>query len=151
VQDYVVTDAAVHDSQVFAALLDQTSQEDGNKRAVYADSAYRSQEHEAKLAGDNLPSWICEKGTRGHPLTDAQKESNRIKETGISQTQLRILPVYPHALREMQILEVPLSVSRSIWMRYAARWSVTQDYRPLGFTLRFLKPKLCLVYLNKSF
>lgn len=81
VQDYAVTDAAVHDSQVFAALLDQTSQEDGNKRAVYADSAYRSQEHEAKLAGDNLPSQICEKGTRGHPLTDAQKESNRIKST----------------------------------------------------------------------
>ena len=55
--------------------------EDGNKRAVYADSAYRSQEHEAKLAADNLPSQICEKGTRGHPLTDAQKESNRIKST----------------------------------------------------------------------
>ena len=80
-QDYAVTDAAVHDSQVFAALLDQTSQEDGNKRAVYADSAYRSQEHEATLAADNLPSQICEKGTRGHPLTAAQKESNRIKST----------------------------------------------------------------------
>jgi IS5 family transposase len=81
VQDYAVTDAAVHDSQVFEVLLDQTSEEDGNKRAVYADSAYRSQEHEAKLAGDNLPSQICEKGTRGHPLTDAQKENNRVKST----------------------------------------------------------------------
>lgn len=79
VQDYAVTDAAVHDSQVFETLLDQTSDEDGNKRAVYADSAYRSQEHEEKLAADNMPSQICEKGTRGHPLTDAQKETNRTK------------------------------------------------------------------------
>lgn len=79
VQDYAVTDAAVHDSQVFEPLLDQTSDEDGNKRAVYADSAYRSQEHEEKLAAGNMLSQICEKGTRGHPLTDAQKEANRVK------------------------------------------------------------------------
>ena len=77
----MVSDAAVHDSQVFEVLLDQTSTEDGNKRAVYADSAYRSREHEAKLAADNLPSQICEKGTRGHPLTDAQRTSNRVKST----------------------------------------------------------------------
>lgn len=81
VQDYAVTDAAVHDSQVFEVLLDQAIDEDGNKRAVYADSAYRSQEHEEKLAADNMPSQICEKGTRGHPLTDAQKETNRVKST----------------------------------------------------------------------
>lgn len=79
VQDYAVTDAAVHDSQVFDELLDQAPNEDGSKRAVYADSAYRSQEHEEKLATGNLPSQICEKGTRGHPLTDVQKETNRIK------------------------------------------------------------------------
>ncbi len=79
VQDYAVTDAAVHDSQVFEALLDQTSDEDGNKRAVYADSAYRSEEHEKKLVADNMPSQIFERGSRGHPLTDAQKETNRVK------------------------------------------------------------------------
>ncbi len=79
VQSYAVTDAAVHDSQVFEVLLDQAVDGDGNKRAVYADSAYRSKEHEEELAADNLPSQICEKGTRGHPLTDAQKETNRVK------------------------------------------------------------------------
>lgn len=41
--------------------------------------AYRSREYEEKLAADNMPSRICEKGTRGHPLTDAQKETNRVK------------------------------------------------------------------------
>ena len=79
VQDYAVTDAAVHDSQVFERLLDQTADEDGHKRAVYADSAYRSEEHEGKLAADQIPSQICEKGTRNHPLTDAQKQRNRGK------------------------------------------------------------------------
>ena len=81
VQDYVVTDAAVHDSQVFEVLLDQSIDADGNKRAVYADSAYRSKEHEASLAAANMPSHICEKGVRGSPLTHDQKESNRLKST----------------------------------------------------------------------
>jgi len=81
VQGYVVTDASVHDSQVFEVLLDQTRDMDSNKRAVYADSAYRSKEHKATLVAANMPSQICEKGVRGSPLTDDQKESNRIKST----------------------------------------------------------------------
>ena len=40
IQSYAVTPASVHDSQVFDELLDQTEESDGNKRAVYADSAY---------------------------------------------------------------------------------------------------------------
>ena len=79
VQSYAVTDAAVHDSQVFEALLDQTVDEDGHKRALYADSAYRSQEKEAKLAADKITSRICEKGARNHPLTEEQKASNKEK------------------------------------------------------------------------
>lgn len=79
IHDYVVTDAAVHDSQVFEALLDQTTDAVGNKRSIYADSAYRSQAHEERLASANIASHICEKGVRGHPLTDEQKESNRLK------------------------------------------------------------------------
>lgn len=79
VQDYEVTDAAVHDSQVFEELLDHTPGQDGMKRAAYADSAYRSQAHEEKLAEEGIESQICEKGMRGHPLTDEQKQSNRSK------------------------------------------------------------------------
>lgn len=81
IQAYAVTNAAVHDSQVFEELLDQDLGEDGAKRAVYADSAYRSKEQEAQLAEQHIPSQVCEKGSRGHPLTDEQKESNRIKST----------------------------------------------------------------------
>ncbi len=53
-QSYDVTDAAVHDSQVFEALLDHSEDEGGKKRTIYADSAYRSQEKEASLATANI-------------------------------------------------------------------------------------------------
>lgn len=79
VQSYTVTDAAVHDSQVFDELLDQTADENNQKRPVYADSAYRSQEQEARLAKARLPSRVCEKGARNHPLTEEQKASNKAK------------------------------------------------------------------------
>lgn len=79
IQDYVVTNAAVHDRQVIDQLLDYTSTEDGSQRPVDADSAYRSQDRELQLAKAELPSKICEKGRRGHPLTAEQKQNNRNK------------------------------------------------------------------------
>ena len=79
VHSYKVTDAAVHDSQVFEALLDQAADKNDKKRAVYADSAYRSKLQEEKLATDNITSQICEKGARNHPLTEEQKASNKNK------------------------------------------------------------------------
>lgn len=79
IQHYVVTDAAVHDSQAFDFLLDNEIQEDGSKRAVYADSAYRSQETEARLNAAGILSQICEKGARNTPLTDQQRATNRTK------------------------------------------------------------------------
>ena len=53
--------------------------EGDKKRTVYADSAYRSKEKEQQLAKDCIPSQVCEKGTRNHPLTEEQKKSNRKK------------------------------------------------------------------------
>jgi IS5 family transposase len=79
IQSYSVTHAAVHDSQVFDELLDQTIDADGNKRAVYADSAYRSEAQEQRLDDADIESQVCEKGTRGKPLTEEQKQSNRTK------------------------------------------------------------------------
>lgn len=79
IQSYSVTHAAVHDSQVFDELLDQTTDEKGSKRAVYADSAYRSEAQEQRLTEAGIASQICEKGTRGKPLTEEQKQSNRTK------------------------------------------------------------------------
>lgn len=79
VQSYRVTDAAVHDSQVFEDLLDKEAYGNDGKRAVYADSAYRSKEKEERLTADKIPSRICEKGARNHPLTEEQKASNKEK------------------------------------------------------------------------
>jgi IS5 family transposase len=79
IQCYAVTDASVHDSQVFEELLDQSEDEQGKKRPIYADSAYRSAEHEKQLAEDEIESQICEKGTKNKALTEEQKKSNREK------------------------------------------------------------------------
>ncbi len=82
IQDYAVTPANVHDSQVFDALLDTESRSaEDRKRPVYADSAYRSAEREADLAKQDLESQIHEKGTRAAPLTDDQRAANRKKST----------------------------------------------------------------------
>ena len=74
-----MTHAAVHDSQVFDELLDQAADANGHKRAIYADSAYRSEAQEQRLADAEIESQVCEKGTRGKPLTEEQKQSNRTK------------------------------------------------------------------------
>ncbi len=69
---YAVTNAVVHDSQRSTVLLDDTDE------IFYADSAYSSAEIAENLP-KNCKNQICEKGYRGHPLTEEQKERNRQK------------------------------------------------------------------------
>ena len=90
IRAYAVTPASVHDSQVFDELLDQSTDEEGKKRAAYADSAYRSKEQEEELQANGIESQVCEKGTRGTPLTEEQKVSNRVK----SKTRSRVEHVF---------------------------------------------------------
>jgi len=77
VRRYHVTDAAVHDSQAVDELLTRGNTGSG----VWADSAYRSEEMEAKLRARKLKSHIHRKGKRGKPLTEQAKGSNRTKST----------------------------------------------------------------------
>jgi IS5 family transposase len=75
IRRYEVTDAAVHDSQPLDALLDK-----GNTSVdVFADSAYRSAEIEAKLKAGGFNSRIHRRATRNHALSDAQTRANRAK------------------------------------------------------------------------
>ncbi len=90
IREFEVTAASVHDSQVFDELLDQCKDENGNKRAVFADSAYRSKEQEVRLEAAGIESQVCEKGSRGHPLTEQQKATNHQK----SKTRSRIEHVF---------------------------------------------------------
>lgn len=76
---YTVTAASVHDSNEFLGLLDEKDQ------MVYADSAYVGKELPA-----HIENKVCEKGYRGKPLTEEQKENNRVK----SKTRCRIEHVF---------------------------------------------------------
>ena len=70
-----VTDAAVHDSQVVEDILDA----DNTASDVWADSAYRSAEIEAKLGEKGLKSRIHRKGHRNKPLNEREKRGNETR------------------------------------------------------------------------
>jgi IS5 family transposase len=75
VRRYAVSSAAVHDSQKIDDVLDANN----TGSAVWADSAYRSQEIEAKLAERNLKSQIHRRGGRNKPLTARQEAANKTR------------------------------------------------------------------------
>lgn len=79
--DYTTTSANVHDSQMYAELVD------GTDEVVYGDSAYIGQS-----VPDGVEQQICERGTRSGPLTEEQKASNREK----SRTRSRVEHIFGH-------------------------------------------------------
>lgn len=68
ITDYATTSANIHDSNEFSEFLGE------DDKVVYADSAYVGKE-----IPNHVENRVCEKGYRGKPLTDEQKESNRRK------------------------------------------------------------------------
>jgi transposase, IS5 family len=75
IDDYIVTDASVHDSQVVEQLV--TNIDEG--QTLYADSAYSGEPVAEIVNTTGMTNSIHEKGYRNHPLTEKQKENNRIK------------------------------------------------------------------------
>ena len=75
VKKIVVTTASPHDSKMFPDLMDESDR----GQVTFADSAYVGQEETLEKYG--LKDEICEKGYRGKPLTDEQREENRKKST----------------------------------------------------------------------
>jgi len=75
VRRYAVSSASVHDSQKIDDVLDANNTGSG----VWADSAYCSQEIEAKLAERNLKSQIHRRGGRNKPLTARQEAANKTR------------------------------------------------------------------------
>jgi IS5 family transposase len=80
--EFSVTSANVHDINAFEGIID------ANDKEAWLDSAYASTEHIARIksAFPHIVLHINEKGTKNTPLTDEQKESNRIK----SKTRARV-------------------------------------------------------------
>ena len=75
IREWDMTDASVHDSQKLDDLLDC-----GNtSRDVWADSAYRSEAAEARLAEKGYRSRIHFRAWRDHPLDETQKNANRAR------------------------------------------------------------------------
>lgn len=75
IRDYEVTDAAVHDSQVFEEILDNTN----TSRDVWADSAYRSQEKLDALDKQGFREHLQRKGCRNKKLTEREQQGNKTR------------------------------------------------------------------------
>ena len=93
IRRYKVTDAAVHDSQVLDDVLDG----DNTASEVWADSAYRSAEIEAKLRERGLKSRIHRKAQRNRPLRKREQQGNRTR----SQVRARVEHVFGAQVNDM--------------------------------------------------
>lgn len=72
IRHYDVTDASVHDSNVFEDLLDEKN----SSRDVWADSAYRSQDKLDELESRGFREHLQRKGCRNKKLTEKEKQGN---------------------------------------------------------------------------
>ena len=88
VRRFAVSDANVHDSQKLDNILDVNN----TASHVWADSAYRSAEIEARLGERGLKSRICRKGHRNRPLGERQKAANKTR----SSVRARVEHVFGH-------------------------------------------------------
>lgn len=86
VRNYDVTDASVHDSQVFEDLLDPLN----SSGDVWADSAYRSNEKIDHLESMNYRPHIQRKATRGKALSEWEQQGNRTR----ARTRARVEHVF---------------------------------------------------------
>ena len=73
IEKYHTTDASVHDSNVIEPLIEGKDK----GQDLFLDAGYESKDEIVRKKGMN--PIICEKGHRNNPLTDEQKQSNRIK------------------------------------------------------------------------
>ena len=86
IEEYIVTDASVHDSQVIEELL---TEKDENQ-PFYADSAYTGEEQEKVYKKKKVINKVIEKGYKNKPLTEKQKANNKEK----SRTRSRVEHIF---------------------------------------------------------
>jgi IS5 family transposase len=93
IRKWDATAASVHDSQKLDDILDTSN----TAKDVWADSAYRSAEIEAKLAAKGLKSRVHYKGVRGRPLGERQKQANKAR----SEVRARVEHIFGHQTNSM--------------------------------------------------
>jgi IS5 family transposase len=75
IRTYAVTDASVHESNVFDELLEESN----TSAEVYADSAYRSKESIELLQKRRFRERLQRKGCRNRTLTAREKQGNKTR------------------------------------------------------------------------
>ena len=93
IRKWTATDASPHDSQHLDDILDDAN----TAKDVWADSAYRSAEIEARLRGRGLKSRIHRRGARHRPLSEAQMAANTMR----SKVRARVEHVFGHQENSM--------------------------------------------------
>lgn len=88
IRRWAASDASLHDSQTLDNILDDAN----TGKEVWADSAYRSAEIEAKLRCRGLKSRIHRRGARSRPLSEAQTAANTVR----SKIRARVEHVFGH-------------------------------------------------------
>ena len=106
VRDYEVSDAALHDSNIFEEILD----ENNSNKDVYADSVYQSKEKIENLKNKGFRPKIQHKGKRNKPLTNWEKQGNSTR----SKTSYRVEHIF-----EVQAMTVGNLLLRSIGINRA--------------------------------
>jgi transposase, IS5 family len=93
VRRFAATDASVHDSQKLDDVLDRSN----TASDVWADSAYRSAEIEAKLKAEGYKSRIHRRAHRNHPLSERETAANTTR----SRIRARVEHVFGHQENSM--------------------------------------------------
>jgi IS5 family transposase len=75
IRKFEITPASTHDSQVFESLFDTSN----TNRDIYADSAYRSEEHDILLKERGFRNKIQRRGYRGTPLKKNEVKGNKTR------------------------------------------------------------------------
>lgn len=94
IRRFDVTAAHVHDSQCFGPLLDHRNSD----RIVYADSAYRSDEHERLLKRKRFTSRVHRRAWKDRSLTQREQRENRAR----SRIRARVEHVFGQQVKAMR-------------------------------------------------
>lgn len=98
IDNYVVTDASVHDSQPLGELLKKSDK----GQPFHADSAYTGETQEKTIKDFELENLVHEKAYRNKPLSEEQKKKNHEK----SKIRARVEHVYGFMEQSMKGLKI---------------------------------------------
>jgi IS5 family transposase len=140
IRRYAETDASVHDSQKLDEVLDKAN----TSNEVWADSAYRSAEAEAKLKEKGYQSRIHRRGARNHPLSERQKAATTTRSRVRARVEAGspyqgVASLHGQSVRRPAHVRLPHPARQGLQtaacLCRASFWSSTQSPSPCRSTL----------------